>query len=280
MPVVSDTKQEVENLPRPTSSRSALNRVTTIALFGITLAYFVNFLLAYVFGGTFVAPLLIIGGIVLLGACISLLRVRWIGAVGALLALGAMSTQMSVGINQYFITHPADAPSFITLLAILSFGFVAAVAGITSTIRNYRSPGQPAPRNLRLLLTAFATFIAGMIVVSLIVAANPPTSVASTTTNGEPTVHMSAVAFVQNVVLVPKGSELLLVDDGNYTHTLRNGMWTANGSQDTSAEPGAPAVDNINVNGGSLTLGPFNTAGVYHIYCTIHKDMNLTVVVQ
>src|SRR5215469_5269011 len=129
MPVVSDTKQQVENLPRPTSNRPALNTVTTIALFGMTLAYFVNFLLAYVFGGTFVAPLLIIGGIMLVGACVSLLRVRWIGAVGALLALGAISTQMSVGINQYFITHPADAPSFITLLVILSFGLVAVVAG-------------------------------------------------------------------------------------------------------------------------------------------------------
>jgi plastocyanin len=129
-------------------------------------------------------------------------------------------------------------------------------------------------------LTSFATFVAGMIVVSLIVAANPPTSTASTTTNGEPTVHMSAVAFVQNVVLAPKGSKLLLVDDGNYNHVLRNGMWTANGSQNTSAEPGAPAVNNNTVNGGSLTLGPFNTAGIYHIYCTIHKDMNLTIVVQ
>ncbi len=99
MPVVSDTTHQVENQPRPTSRRSTLNRVTTIALFGIALAYFVNFLLAYVFGGVFVAPLLIMGGIMLVGACISLLRMRWIGAVGALLALGAMSTQMSVGIN-------------------------------------------------------------------------------------------------------------------------------------------------------------------------------------
>jgi hypothetical protein len=280
MPVVPDTKQQVENQPRPTSSRSALNTVTTVALFGITLAYAVNFLLAYVFGGVFVAALLIIGGIMLVGACISLLRVRWIGAVGALLALGAISTQMSVGINQYFITHPADAPSFITLLVILSFGLVAAVAGIASTIWNYRSPEQPAPRNLRLLLTSFATFVAGMIVVSLIVAANPPTSVASTTTNGQPTVHMSGAAFVQNVVLVPKGSKLLLVDDGNYNHVLRNGMWTANGSQDTSTEPGAPAVNNVTINSGSLTLGPFNTAGIYHIYCTIHRNMNLTIVVQ
>jgi len=57
-------------------------------------------------------------------------------------------------------------------------------------------------------------------------------------------------------------------------------MWAANGSQNTSAEPGAPAVNNITVNSGSLTPGPFNTAGIYHIYCTIHKDMNLAILVQ
>src|SRR6266487_1465761 len=118
MPVVSDTKHQVENQPRPTSSRSALNTVTTVALFGMVLAYFVNFLLAYVFGGTFVAALLIIGSIMLVVAGISLLRVRWFGTVGALLALSAISVQMSVGINQYFITHPADAPSFIFFLMI------------------------------------------------------------------------------------------------------------------------------------------------------------------
>src|SRR5258708_34119410 len=124
MPVVSDTTPKVENQPRLTSSRSTLNTVATIALFGITLGYFVNFLLAYVFGGTFVAPLLIIGGIMPVGACVSLPRVGWIGAVGALLALGALPTQMIGGINQSFVKHPADAPSFLTLPRALSFGQV------------------------------------------------------------------------------------------------------------------------------------------------------------
>ncbi len=34
------------------------------------------------------------------------------------------------------------------------------------------------------------------------------------------------------------------------------------------------------VNGGTVEIGPFNTAGEFDIYCTIHVDMNLTVVVE
>lgn len=45
-------------------------------------------------------------------------------------------------------------------------------------------------------------------------------------------------------------------------------------------EPGAPVLHNFESKGGSLELGPFNTTGIFHIYCTIHSDMNLTIVVQ
>ena len=91
---------------------------------------------------------------------------------------------------------------------------------------------------------------------------------------------MSATDFVQNVVLVPKGVKLRLVDDGNIEHVLRNGFWKADGSQTSSVEPGAPVVKDVTVNSGSIDIGPFATAGVYHIYCTVHSQMNLTIVVQ
>lgn len=44
-------------------------------------------------------------------------------------------------------------------------------------------------------------------------------------------------------------------------------------------EPGAPTVSNVQVNGKSIEVGPFTTAGTYHIYCVVHQGMNLTVVV-
>jgi len=90
---------------------------------------------------------------------------------------------------------------------------------------------------------------------------------------------MSPTNFDQNVVLVPKGSKLLLVDDGQYMHVLQNGMWDG-----TTAKPltevGVPTLNKRTITGGSIEIGPFATAGIYHIYCTIHVHMNLTIVVQ
>jgi len=279
MAKVQDMPKEMEKKPSP--ARSTLHKVAILALLGNSLAYFYILLSALIASHHIIPPLLILGTLTLLGTALSCLRFRWAPAVGALVALGAVSFTMSIPPPQYIITHPSDAASFIPLLALLSFGLVGIVAGIAATLQDYRSPGAPAPRTLRLLLTSFTTFVVGMMVVSLIVAANPPTSTASTTTNGEPTVHMSANAFVQNVVLVPKGSRLRLVDDvNNEQHVLRNGFWKADGSPESSVEPGAPVVKDVTVNSGSIEIGPFATAGVFHLYCTIHQGMNLTIVVQ
>ncbi len=32
--------------------------------------------------------------------------------------------------------------------------------------------------------------------------------------------------------------------------------------------------------GDALAFGPFNVVGTFHIYCTVHPGMNLTVIVQ
>ena len=42
----------------------------------------------------------------------------------------------------------------------------------------------------------------------------------------------------------------------------------------------ASGLDNLDSKGGSLEIGPFTTAGIFHIYYTIHRGMNLTIVVQ
>ncbi len=94
-----------------------------------------------------------------------------------------------------------------------------------------------------------------------------------------PTVHMGPSNFVQPSVTVPKGSMLKLVDDGAYLHILQNGSWV-NGAPQTATEPGAPTVNNMQVNGTSVEIGPFTTAGTFHIYCTVHQNMNLTIIVQ
>jgi len=96
---------------------------------------------------------------------------------------------------------------------------------------------------------------------------------------GSNDVHLGASNFVQSSVTLSKGSSLNMIDDTGSVHIIQNGSWV-NGTPRPAKEPGAPTVQ-VQFNGNdSHTVGPFNTAGTYHLYCTIHTNMNLTVNVQ
>jgi plastocyanin len=94
-------------------------------------------------------------------------------------------------------------------------------------------------------------------------------------------VHMGNTTFLQSSVTIRKGSSLNLIDDVAVLHIVSNGSWV-NGVAQPATEPGAPAVSNVQFNsaGQSMAVGPFNTAGTYHLYCSVHQNMNLTVIVQ
>jgi plastocyanin len=67
--------------------------------------------------------------------------------------------------------------------------------------------------------------------------------------------------------------------NGSLLHIISNGAW--DGSTPKSVgEPGAPVVKDRQVNGGSITISPFNTVGTFSLYCTVHPGMTLKVVVQ
>src|SRR5437763_655250 len=63
------------------------------------------------------------------------------------------------------------------------------------------------------------------------------------------------------------------------TNPKANGSWQ-HGTAAPAHEPGAPTVNNVQVNGTSIQIGPFPTAGTYHLYCLVHQGMNLTIIVQ
>ena len=114
-------------------------------------------------------------------------------------------------------------------------------------------------------------------------AGNRPTSTGSNGGSGGcagTSVHMSASNFVQNCANISKGSKLTLIDDVQVLHIIANGMWDSSGNQVTTKEPGAPTVANVNINGGQMDIGPFTTAGTFHIYCSVHVNMNLVVNVK
>lgn len=94
-----------------------------------------------------------------------------------------------------------------------------------------------------------------------------------------PTVHMNSSNFDQSSVTVPKGDSLTLVDDASVVHIITNGSWV-NGSPKPAKEAGAPTVNQQFQGNDTHTVGPFTTAGTYHLYCTVHQNMNLTVTVQ
>lgn len=265
----------------PARSRlSALGKLTVAAVIGFPLLLSTDFFAhgVNVTNLLFTGIALILAGIVT--GIIVATRWRWSPLLGALL-YGAILA-VSIPIILYALSHPNETYSFALYVVFLALTVSAMGGGIGATIQNYRNGERQhlAPRWLGVSLSGLAGLVVGMIIVSLIVAANPQASAASTNQNGEPVVHLAADHFVQNVVLVPKGSKLLVVDDGLIEHVLQNGMWDTNGTPHSGAEPGAPALRNVDLAGGSREIGPFPIAGVYHIYCTLHQGMNLTIVVQ
>ena len=93
------------------------------------------------------------------------------------------------------------------------------------------------------------------------------------------TVHMGDTNFLQSSVTISKGGKVTLVDDSSVVHIIQNGSWN-NGTAKPAKEAGAPTVQ-VNFQGNDThTIGPFNTAGTFHVYCTVHPGMNLTITVQ
>ncbi|GCE30535.1 hypothetical protein KDA_60190 [Dictyobacter alpinus] len=93
-------------------------------------------------------------------------------------------------------------------------------------------------------------------------------------------VHMDNTSFTQLAITIHKGDSITLVSDTIIGHTIANGTWK-DGSAQPGRDSGAPAINNITIGGNnSGSVGPFNTAGTYKLYCTVHSGMNLTVIVN
>lgn len=100
------------------------------------------------------------------------------------------------------------------------------------------------------------------------------------TASGPNQVHMNDTDFTQSSITIKKGESITLVNDSATTHVIENGRWDSNGNARPDIEKNAPKVD-WQANGFSnQSVGPFNTAGTFHLYCTIHPNMNLTIIVK
>jgi plastocyanin len=231
--------------------------------------------------------LLVAAVIVFLIAALVATGIRWAPLLGSLICsftLYVFVFQSSFPL--YHLAHPRDAYNpwwlaytvFVGILILFWCMLMSIGAGIAAVIQNYR---QRQPRTPRWFSPALAGMI-GVLLGAILLGAFGPTlgtAPAAATTGGEPTVHLGIGSFLQSSVSVPKGSKLLLVDDGQFEHNLSNGSWM-NGQIQPEKQPGAPTVNHLAINGKSVEIGPFTTAGTYHIYCSIHTGMTLTVHVQ
>lgn len=166
---------------------------------------------------------------------------------------------------------------FIGDVVALTLALLTLVCTLGVTVQNYRGGSRQAPR----WFPSVTSLIAGMAIGALLIGAfvQPSVPVGLTYTNGVPTIHMDAGSFLQTSVTISKGSSLILMDDSSAVHILANGSWQ-HGQAKTEREVGAPVVDNRQVSGNSVEIGPFAVAGTYHILCLVHPGMTLTIVVQ
>lgn len=219
----------------------------------------------------------------LMAAILVATRLRWTPIVSALLG----------GFLLYFvITEPFVSESFanpkgpngglghfIGDVIIAACTLIAFGASIAAAVQNYRQHGQRTQRWLPAALSLVVGMVLGAIIIGAM--ALPPAAASASTafTNGVPTVHLSAGNFAQSSVTIPIGTKLLLVDDTSSLHVLANGSWQS-GTAKAGREPGAPVVSDVHVSGNSAEIGPFATAGTFHIYCIVHPGMNLTIIVE
>lgn len=98
--------------------------------------------------------------------------------------------------------------------------------------------------------------------------------------SGSNTVHMNDTNFTQSSITIKKGENITLIDDTATVHIINNGIWMSNGTARSQREPGAPNVQAQFQGNDTQQIGPFNTPGTYHLYCTVHPNMNLTVNVR
>ncbi len=260
---------------------SAFDKVNFGAFLGSTVA---SAVLAISIGSPDNGALIIVATVLLVCTFLVLTGLRWMPLLLALISgvfLYQIAKEPFVG---YHLANPKGSGgggeflAFVLDVLIIAFFFLTLGASIGAMVQNYRKGERHTPRWLASAIAGIGGIVLGSILIAAI-AQPAPVSTVATTTNNVPTVHMGPGSFLQSSVTIPKGAKLLLVNDTSSVHFLANGSWQ-NGTAQAVKETGAPTLNNLQVSNKNTELGPFTTAGTYHIYCTVHQGMNLTIIVQ
>lgn len=103
----------------------------------------------------------------------------------------------------------------------------------------------------------------------------------STSSDNANTVKLVGTTFSTSSISISKGTTITFVEDPNNgaLHILVVGQNGQQDSENGSPDFGGGAGQRVDV-GSSWTTPPWNTAGTYHVTCTVHPLMNLTVTVK
>ena len=277
---------------------SALSKTTIAGLFGVAVFGMLIWLIIRA-----VPFFLIIIAVMFICAALILTGIRWIPLVSSVVC----------SISLYFMLIPTPFafahfmyPKGTGSNPWLSFGMFVIVAGfvwcmimttaigISASIQNYQQrEQQTTPRWLPFALTGMIGLFLGALLIGAIVQpgnaiattgnaiATTGKTISTTDVSGNAVVHMGMTNFTQSTVTVAKGQKLQLINDGSYYHILSTGSWV-NGQPVVQQQAGGPVVHNVNVTsaGTSVEIGPFTKAGTYHLLCTVHPGMTLTIIVR
>jgi plastocyanin len=278
---VSRVTRAAEERPPRARSLPALSKTSALALLGDGLTCIIEALVAFTTVGiTLVGllPLLSFALIALITGGLLLRGTRGAQSAGIVVGLFTFAYLLIPATRSGLLQPTTSVLHFGLLVVIFACALVAVVTGIAAKMPGQGS-GFSSGRWLSGFVSVMCGLVVGMILTASLVASTPQSGSAAATTNGMPTVHTVGGTFTPNVVLVPKGKSLVITDDDGEQHIIENGSWS-NGAPQPRTESGAPVVKQLSLQTGSKTIGPFTTAGVFHFYCPIHLNMNLTVVVQ
>lgn len=256
--------------------RSSLDVIMIVGLSVVVVANVV----AMVIEGGIIPPVLI--ATIVYAVCAVLVATGWRWAMLfplVLCTLGILG-DFGSGFPQYTLTHPsADYVPFV--LFVIEYPLLIMVIGAAAVklAQTLRRETPHAPQWMKPALGAIGGLMLGALLIGVI--AQPSSaSGASTGQKGTQTVHLTPSSFAPDIIALHKGDTLTIVDDAPVPHTITNGTWSADNNPVPGVEPGAPIIKNVDLNNNTRTVGPFTTAGTYHIYCTLHPGMALTIVVQ
>jgi plastocyanin len=260
-----------------TRKRSSLDVVMLIGLAVVVVAN----VLAMLIEGGIIPPVLIAVIAYTICAIVVATVWRWAMILPLVLCTLGILGDFSSGFPEYTLAHPsANYVAFVLFTInypLLVMVIVAAALKLAQTIRH--EPPH-APTWARPALGAMLGLTLGALLIGVIAQPSAGGS-ASASKAGTQTVHLLPSTFAPNIIALHKGDTLTIVDDAPVPHSITNGTWSGDNKPVPGVEPGAPIIKNVNLNNNNTaTVGPFTTAGTYHIFCTIHPGMSLTIIVQ